>query len=489
MSLALSVPTVARAQDVPSIAQIEQAWKDGDLETVRAGLLARLETDQTAQTRLRLGRMLIEGIGGPVDAENGVRLLQAAAEQDHLPALTYLGRVFLTPGDTRDPVRAANLFRNAATRGDAEAKYYMGLMHKSGIGIVQDDGLAFTWLRAASEGGNGPAQFELSKLYAEGTGTAQNTAKAAQWLVEAAQSGVPEAQFAYANEVMTEKGAAAALPIFNSAAQSGFAPAQRALGTLYLTGAEGVDVDAQRAQGWLIAAARAGDVAAMNNLGLAYLSGAVLEQNVDDAVTLLERASEAGLARATFTLARINEEGASLPQDMNRAMQLYLKAVDQGSERARRRLGDLVLAEQVPGDVPPHTAVPWVMALVATGTRPDALVWMEEQADAGIRTAQASLGAWLLTQDGAGARAIALIEAAAGAGHAPSQFQLGSALTTGAGTGQIDYVAAHAWLNIAATSGHEQAIAMRSSIAQLLTPEQVAEAHTITRSYFEAARP
>ena len=69
----------------------------------------------------------------------------------------------------------------------------------------------------------------------------------------------------------------------------------------------------------------------------------------------------------------------------------------------------------------------------------------------------------------------------------PSQFRLGRALTTGDGIA-LDYVAAHTWLNIAATSGHEQAITTRALITDLMTPDQLAEAPDATRAFFAAER-
>ena len=416
-------------------------------------------------------------------------MADAVADRDYIPALTLIGRVYLSPGEKRDPVIAAGYFSNAATRGDAEAKYYLALLFKDGTGVEQSDAQAFSWMRGASEGGHGPAMFELSRFYTDGTGTEVDVEKARQWLTEAASAQVPDAQFALANSLLSgpEADPVSAVPLLQGAASRGHVPSQRVLGTLYLTGADGVPPQAEEAEQLLIIAARAGDISAINNLGTAYLSGAVLQRNTETGITLLERASDAGLARATFTLARVHERGAGVPENAAKAMRLYRTAVSQGSNPARMHLGELVLSDSFPGGVAPHTAVPWVMSLVEQGENDAATSWMETQAAHGVRPAQAALGAWYLDQGLDGMRALDLLDAAASVGDVPSQFKLGAALTTGV-AGQIDYVQAHKWLNIAATSGHQEATQMRDAITDLMTPDQIAEAQGLTRTFFENAR-
>ena len=480
---------LATAQTPMTMQEIEAAWAQGRFDAVRSGLAELVKTDQSARTAMRLGRVLVDGLGGPVDRENGLRWLQYAADKDHLPALTLIGRVFLSPGQDRDPVKAADFFKNAATRGDAEAKYYLGLLFQDGVGVIQNDAEAFSWMRGASEGGYGPAMLALSRYYTDGRGTDPDLDKARDWLTEAASAQVPEAQFALANSYLTGPNAdpVSAVPLLQSAATRGHVPSQRALGTLYLTGAGDVSVQAEQAEQLLRAAAQAGDIAAINNLGTAYLTGDVLTRDVATGVTLLERASDAGLARATFTLAQVYDLGAGVPRDETRAIRLYRTADAQGSLPAKMHLAELVLSEAYPGGIAPHTAVPWIMTRMQNGGDDAAADWLELQASNGVRPAQAALGAWYLKQGTQIDRAIELLEAAAIAGHVPSQFQLGPALTTGL-AGKIDYVQAHSWLNIAATSGQGEAAQMRDAITDLMTPEQIAEAQGMARTFFENAR-
>ena len=56
-------------------------------------------------------------------------------------------------GVPRDPVRAADLYCQAARLGDAEAQYYLGWMYAHGRGVQRDDAAAAYFFHAAAEQG------------------------------------------------------------------------------------------------------------------------------------------------------------------------------------------------------------------------------------------------------------------------------------------------------------------------------------------------
>ena len=73
---------------------------------------------------------------------------------------------------------------------------------------------------------------------------------------------------------------------------------------------------------------------------------------------------------------------------------------------------------------------------------------------------------------------------AADQGEARAQLNLGVMYANGEGVPE-DYVRAYAWLNIAAASGGEDAIELRSMTRELMTPSQIAEAQQLSREIFE----
>ena len=71
---------------------------------------------------------------------------------------------------------------------------------------------------------------------------------------------------------------------------------------------------------------------------------------------------------------------------------------------------------------------------------------------------------------------------AAEKGSADGQALLGLSYLMGEGVPQ-DYVQAQMWLNFAATQGHEESVKGLKIIAELITPEQLAEAKHLTREW------
>jgi TPR repeat protein len=75
-----------------------------------------------------------------------------------------------------------------------------------------------------------------------------------------------------------------------------------------------------------------------------------------------------------------------------------------------------------------------------------------------------------------------LYRLAAEKGHGPAQANLGLMYVKGEGVPQ-DYVRAYLWLNLSASRGYNLAFKSRDSIAQRMTPAQIAEAQKLTREW------
>lgn len=491
LAMSLAQSGHAQTQELPDMAQIEQAWQQGDFVAVRTGLKQLAEGANDPVAHYRYGRVLAEGRGGPRDLDGAVMWLEKAVAQNHAPAATLLARLLLSSKSRRDPAGAARLFTSAATRGDTEAQYYLGLLYQSGNGVPQDTTAAFDWFLASSEGQNVQAQWELSKAYANGSGTAQNMGKAVRWMQEAAANGQADAQYflgvAYDQGTAIAPNQSQAVAWYRRASEGGQVQAQRTLGTIYLNGSHDQQPNSQEAQRWLNAAADAGDVVANYRLGVGYASGDVLPQDLPKAQVLFEGGALKNYPPSSFALGQLYEHGRGVPVDLEAAVARYVTAASQGFKPAALHLGALTSSGALDSVVAPQTATAWALIDLRETQNSAARDWLQDRADAGVRQAQAGLGAWLLDQDGMANAGFELVEKAAIAGDVPSQFRLGSMLTTGTGAA-LDYVAAHAWLNIAAASGHEDAAATRALINDLMTPDQVAAAQTIARVYFDGAR-
>jgi peptidoglycan hydrolase-like protein with peptidoglycan-binding domain len=102
---------------------------------------------------------------------------------------------------------------------------------------------------------------------------------------------------------------------------------------------------------------------------------------------------------------------------------------------------------------------------------------------AGAVPAQADLAQALAAYDeGRHTAAFAEFRDLAEQGDADAQYMLGRMYARGEGTLQ-DYARGHAWLNLAAASGHRLAAGERDSLQRRMTTEQVAEAQRIARQF------
>ncbi|MBR9651483.1 SEL1-like repeat protein [Thalassovita aquimarina] len=484
--------TESAVADRPSMAEIEQAWQRGDYVFVRQGLKRHAEETGTALAQYRYGRVLIEGKGGPRDATAARDWLEKAVEQNHAEAAVLLGRMYLSAKKNSTnyrPDRAAELFSNAAARGQSEAQYYLALLYLQGVGIEEDQKQAFNWFLAAAEGGHVQAQYELSKAFARGRGTKKNDEEAARWLAEAAAAGHVEAQYFMSVALDTgngmERNRAAAADWLRRSAEGGLVAAQRALGKKYLIG-DYVKADAEEAVRWLTEAAKRGDTQAMFELGQAHLDGGTLPADPGRAWAWFQRASDDEYGPASAAMGRMLEQSTGDAPDLPKAVRFYRKALAQGDDSVALRLGQLAGAGKLDGLAPPHHAVPWAVAAAGQGDKP-ALDWVKARADEGLRPAQVALAQIYLEANENLEEAAQLLESAAFDGDVTAQYQLGVMLTKGQGVEQ-DYVQAHKWLNIAGASGHGEAAKFRDVISDLMTAEQIAEAQRAARAYFEEIR-
>lgn len=106
----------------------------------------------------RLGRAL----SARGEVEEAERWLIVAAEQGRVAASVDLGTLLYRVGG-RDG-EAADWFHRAASAGDAEARYNLGLCLLQGRGLLADRGLALDYFRQAADAGSRAAQEALVAL-------------------------------------------------------------------------------------------------------------------------------------------------------------------------------------------------------------------------------------------------------------------------------------------------------------------------------------
>ncbi|KAG0224618.1 hypothetical protein BGW42_004981 [Actinomortierella wolfii] len=197
----------------------------------------------------------------------------------------------------------------AASQGDANAQFYLGVRYESGQGIKQSYVEAAKWFTKSALQGNAGSQHNLGNMYKEGRGVEQSYAEAFKW--------------------------------FQMAAGQGLAEAECSLGPLYFEG-HGVNKSETEGIRWFIKSANQGYVQAQNCLGTCYFNGLGVEQDYAEAAKWVAKAADQGDARAQNSLGYMYQHGKGVRQSNAEAIRWFTKAADQGYAEAQLRLGLLM---------------------------------------------------------------------------------------------------------------------------------------------------
>jgi len=81
-----------------------------------------------------------------------------------------------------------------AENGDAIAQSSLGILYKSGEGVIQDFEMAFKWFKLSAEQGYAFAQTMLGNMYDDGLGIKENNNLAYMWLFIASSTHDPDAK-------------------------------------------------------------------------------------------------------------------------------------------------------------------------------------------------------------------------------------------------------------------------------------------------------
>lgn len=179
------------------------------------------------------------------------------------------------------------------------------------------------------------------------------------------------------------------------------------------------DVPADLSPPSLVTAAKAGDPAALFEIGSRYMEARGLPGDVSQAAVWFQRAADLGLAPAQYRLAGLYEKGTGVQRDLGRARQLYTQAADAGNASAMHNLAVLYASG---GDGKPDMDA--------------AAKWFSKAAELGVTD---------------------------------SQFNLAVLYARGSGV-KPDLEASYKWFALAARAGDKDAAAKQEEVAKALQP-------------------
>ncbi len=133
----------------------------------------------------------------------------------------------------------------------------------------------------------------------------------------------------------------AAMTWFRQAAEKSYAPAQQAIGQMYLAGTSPEGRSYDQAFEWFSKAAELGFAPAQTSLGQAYVAGRGVARDYTTALEWFNVAAQNEYAPAEYEIGQMYERGRGVKRDRNMARVWYRRASDRGHPAAASRLVSL----------------------------------------------------------------------------------------------------------------------------------------------------
>lgn len=246
---------------------------------------------------------------------------------------------FYGRGYAQDYPKAIEFYKKAADLGHSRSESQLALIHLKGIGVPQDPKIAFDYAKKSADKDDEDGLNTLAIMYEYGYGTDKDTNKAVELYRKSASKGYPIAQFNIGRIFMTSTEVPhdykEAMMWFQKAASNGLQVGNVAIGEMYETGL-GVDKDVPKAVEFYKKAADGGLVYAQNRLGLLYLvGGSGITKNYEEAFNWFTKSANQDDAEGLFYLGQLYDIGLGTDKNETRALDLYHKAAEKGSPKAK----------------------------------------------------------------------------------------------------------------------------------------------------------
>ncbi|KAL4945083.1 hypothetical protein BDV06DRAFT_55243 [Aspergillus oleicola] len=261
-------------------------------------------------------------------------------------------------GLQNDPKEAFSLYHSAAKQNHTQAAYRVAVCCEIGAedggGTKRDPFKAVQWYKRAASLGDPPAMYKMGMILLKGLlGQARNPREGISWLKRAAERADEENPHAlhelallYAsaseNDIVI-KDEAYASQLFHQASELGYKFSQFRLGMAYEYGLMGCPVDPRQSIMLYSAAAAQGEHQSELALSGWYLTGSdgILQQSDTEAYLWARKAAASGLAKAEYAMGYFTETGIGVTANLEDAKRWYWRAAAQGFPKARERLEEL----------------------------------------------------------------------------------------------------------------------------------------------------
>lgn len=373
-------------------AQLDYAYrvKDSDPEAAAHYFELRFEEGE-ADAGYQLAMLYLDGEGVPQDEQMAITLAQAAASLGNARASLFLGdRLRDGLGLAQDPSLAFAAY-SVAMNEEPRAEFMVALLLYNGEGVEKDIPGSVPHFEQAAEQGYADASTWMGHFYQYGIEVQRDHTKAMEWYETGAAWGSAESARRLAGylryDTYSAKDAPRALELLETAVRGNNANARFDLASTLLQGDLGV-VDVERALALIEEAEPASGYAnyllshiffnreqvqdssralqyaregyrlehgcAAWMLAWAYLDGQLegTDATADEMLGALEFAASENVWCALNTLGNLHELGAYVPQDKDKALELYLQAAAAGYDKGA--VNAVRLADEL-GQINPET--------------------------------------------------------------------------------------------------------------------------------------
>lgn len=242
-----------------------------------------------------------------------------------------------------DPKEAFALYHSAAKQGHAQSAYRVAVCceigQEEGGGTKRDPFKAVQWYKRAASLGDTPAMYKMGMINLKGLlGQTRNPREGVSWLKRAAERADEENPHALhelalmylsagGNDIIVrDEGYASQL--FHQAAELGYKFSQFQLGNAYEYGLLGCPIDNRVSIIWYTRAAAQGEHQSELSLSGWYLTGSegILQQNDTEAYLWARKAATSGLAKAEYAMGYFTEVGIGCNANLEDAKRWYWRA-------------------------------------------------------------------------------------------------------------------------------------------------------------------
>ena len=279
-------------------------------------------------------------------AVQGVSMVDRAARRGILNGMVKMGRLYLQGRLVpKDEVRAFANFKKAADKGSAEAKYFLSLCYRNGIGCRINYNTAAQLAFEGAQQGDSYAQTLYATYLRDGLGVRRDTTAAMEYLQKAVKQGNVHARgllsdlVSKANDIKKDN-ISSGIAMVQQSAVDGDAVSAYSLGRMYTQGLK-IPRDYQQGRKNFELAVSRKHPDAFAALAEYYINGWGVKKDFKKAHELLAQGIKVRSSAAVYMSGLCKFYGYGVRKDVNAGLRELRQAASMGNSDADLRLGVL----------------------------------------------------------------------------------------------------------------------------------------------------